>query len=271
MNIIRLLQTNFFKLIYRFRNIKDSRMHRNSYSCPLCDSNLKCFLPLSSVYFKHLNDNQYIHSIFQFETLNIDQYECPVCGSSDRDRLYYLFLRNSLKTLKAPKRLKLLDIAPAQQLREKLSKLESIEYRCADLNREDVDDRVDVTDMSLYQANAFDIIICSHVLEHVDDDAKALSELYRILKPDGWGIVMVPVNLGLSDTYENKKIVTEAERWKHFAQHDHLRTYSKKGFTSRLKDAGFDVEEFDHKYFGLENFITHGIHPRSVLYIVSKK
>jgi predicted SAM-dependent methyltransferase len=156
------------------------------------------------------------------------------------------------------------------QLRKVLQRNEQIEYRSADLFMEDVDDKIDITNMNVYPDESFDSFVCSHVLEHVDDDLKAMRELRRILKQDGWGIAMVPINLALEENYEDASITSESGRWKHFGQNDHVRMYSKPGFIGRLNEAGFKVEQYGVDFFGLETFEKHGVHPRSVLYVVKK-
>lgn len=242
----------------------------DKYVCPLCKTKLAYFLPLPMYYLREMYEHQCIHSVFQGETINLEQYECPVCHCSDRDRLYFLYIQRVLQNLDKSKKIRLLEIAPATQLRKMLRQNEQIEYRCGDLFMEDVDDKIDITDMKVYGDESFDAFVCSHVLEHVDDDLKAMRELYRILKRDGWGIAMVPINLALEENYEDPSITSESGRWKHFAQNDHVRMYSKPGFIQRLNEAGFKVEQYGVDFFGQAAFEKHGIHPRSVLYVVKK-
>jgi predicted SAM-dependent methyltransferase len=97
-----------------------------------------------------------------------------------------------------------------------------------------------------------------------------MKELHRVLKPGGWGIAMVPITNAIEETYENDSITTDADRWKYFGQDDHVRMYSKKGFVGNLEKAGFKVDQLGIDYFGSNVFERHGIHPRSILYIVSK-
>jgi SAM-dependent methyltransferase len=168
------------------------------------------------------------------------------------------------------KRKKLIDFAPSKSLSGFLKKFPFIDYRSADKYMDGVDDRVDLMQMDIYENDLFDIFICSHVLEHVDDDLKAMRELHRILKPGGWGIVMVPIDLNREKVYEDPSVKEEGLRWKHFGQNDHVRIYSKQGFRERLQLAGFTVKEFGAGYFGAESYSLHGIHPRSVLYTAEK-
>jgi SAM-dependent methyltransferase len=163
-----------------------------------------------------------------------------------------------------------LDIAPRPGLAQFLKGAGTKIYRSADMIAPDADDRVDIQNMSIYADCQFQVFICSHVLEHVPDDVAAMRELYRVLAPDGWGICMVPINLSLSEIYEDTSIVDEAGRWKHFGQNDHVRKYSKKGFVERLESVGFVVEQYGISHFGRDAFRRHAIHPRSVLYVVRK-
>jgi predicted SAM-dependent methyltransferase len=242
----------------------------NKFQCPVCETNLAYFLPLPAFYLKELYDNQAIHSLFSAETLSLDTYLCPACQCSDRDRLYALYSQKTLANQETQK-LRLIEFAPALPLRQFLKRLPHIEYRSADLFMPEADDCVDITDMKIYADESFDIFICSHVLEHVEDDRRAMRELYRILRHGGWGIAMVPISLALEENYENSAAQSEAERWKHFGQNDHVRMYSKAGFINNLNDAGFEVEQFGVEQFGRETLLRHGIHPRSTLYIARKK
>jgi predicted SAM-dependent methyltransferase len=223
---------------------------------------------LPDIYLENFDRYQYIHSIFQAETLNIFQYSCPVCTASDRNRLYALFLKKYLD--EHQHKLSFLDIAPDSILRNWLKKNPFLNYRSADKYMENVDDKLDITNLSSYENDKFDIILCSHVLEHIENDRSAISELYRVLKPGGIAVVMVPILLSLEKDYENPEIKTEAERWKHFGQNDHVRMYSKSGFVNKLEQAGFKVNQSDKNDVGEDVFIKNGIHLRSVLYTAEK-
>ena len=101
----------------------------------------------------------------------------------------------------------------------------------------------------------FDVVFCNHVLEHIIDDKKAMSELYRVLKPSGLGIFQIPQDLSLIKTYEDFSITSKEERKKHFGQYDHVRIYGKDYF-DRLRDVGFKVEEVDYSKLLSEDLIT---------------
>src|SRR5450759_141007 len=151
-----------------------------------------------------------------------------------------------------------------------VKKTGKITRRTADLMMDGVDDHIDITDMNCYAEGAFDAFICSHVLEHVPDDLKALRELFRILKPGGWGILMVPIILTLDQIDEDPLLEDIAERWRRFGQDDHVRMYSRNGFVERAEGAGFIVRQYGQEYFGANVFKKHGISDKSILYIVEK-
>lgn len=238
--------------------------------CPLCCSWLRRFQPLPSFYAEQTARFAWIHSFADLETLNVDEYLCPVCGASDRDRLYAAYLRQALSSHSEARRLRVLDIAPAASLRRWCRRERSLEYRCADLYMDGVDDRVDITQMTCYADNHFDLIICSHVLEHVPDDRAATRELFRVLCPGGKGIVMVPIVKSLQATIEDPRADTEADRWRLYGQHDHLRAYSRDGFCSLLAQAGFRVDTLTKQDFPEVDFERCGIASGSVLYVVRK-
>lgn len=206
------------------------------------------------------------YSLDDFETMNHRRYLCPVCGSSDRDRLYKLYIDNFLPPSGVRR---VLEFAPAPALSAYLRGRDDLEHRTADLMMAGVDDVVDITDMRMYADRTFDFFICSHILEHVPDDARALSELYRILTPGGRGIIMTPV--APEGTFDEDPTVTdEGERWRRFAQGDHVRLYDRSTLCSRITKSGFELSALDAHTFGEDVFSRHGIASGSVLYVVRK-
>ncbi len=238
------------------------------YYCPVCRNYISHFDRLPDYYFEMAAKHECIVPFEDAESLNIDNYSCPVCGASDRDRLYAIYLESVFDQLDHSGTYSFLDIAPSHPLMKFIKSHSFIQYRSADLHMGGVDDRLSVEDMSMYPDKSFDFFLCSHVLEHVEDDFNAMRELRRILKPDGRGIVMVPIMLSLQDTYEDPTKTTEAERWKYFGQGDHTRMYAKASFVSRLEKAGFKVEQLDSMFFGSDLFDKSGIDSKSVLYVV---
>lgn len=123
-----------------------------------------------------------------------------------------------------------------------------------------------------YPDQMFDAVICSHVLEHVSDDLKAMKELHRVMKNDGWGIMQVPIALNLQKTNEDPNIVTPEHRFQAFGQEDRVRIYAKGDFVQRLESVGFTVNQihFAQKY-GIAEIMKYGLSQKDILYIVTKK
>jgi len=233
------------------------------FACPVCGERVAAFRPLGKQLIENQKKHGWPYTPEDAETINPAQYTCPHCAASD------LYLNERLaKSGKAGT--ELLEFAPHPAMRGFFARLPGVAYRTADLFMPDVDDRVDITHMGGYPDDLFDVFICSHVLEHVPDDRQAMAELLRILKPGGWGILMVPVNLAAKKMDEDPTVTDEAERWRRFGQGDHVRLYTKAGFVERLRDAGFTIHQYGQEHFGAAAFARHGIAPRSVLYVVEK-
>jgi predicted SAM-dependent methyltransferase len=171
---------------------------------------------------------------------------CPHCGSLERHRLLYLFLREKMNFFNEDsKHRKMLHIAPENCLKELFEKQFCENYITADLYATNVKVKMDIMDIQ-YEDETFDIIYCSHVLEHVSDDRKAMKEFFRVLKKDGWAILNVPI---IRDkTYEDPSIVDPEEREKIFGQSDHVRAYGF-DYVDRLRDSGFSVKVICAKDF----------------------
>jgi len=168
-------------------------------------------------------------------------------------------------------RLRLLNIEPSQTM-ERWIRLNAsyFEYESTDLFMNGVTFKSDLQDMNMVADETYDVFLCSHILEHVRDDRKAMRELYRILKNTGVGIVLVPMNLGMDQTYEEWGLPPE-ENWKRFGQNDHCRIYEKNDFVHRLEEQGFYVYPLRKEFFGERAFYENGLTDTSTLYIISKE
>jgi len=197
---------NFFrKIIYLY-------YVGNSYQCSICEKKFRKFLP-----------NQ------RGEKL------CPSCGSMPRDRRLF----TEFKKEYAGNQIKLLDFSPSRSLYRRLKTTKNIQYFPTDLSTDFIAEyQYDITKIPV-EDDFFDYIFCYHILEHIEDDAKAMSELYRVLKKDGKVFVQTPFKEG--DIYEVPGAKTDEERLKYFGQVDHVRLYSVKGLAGRLEKAGFTV------------------------------
>jgi SAM-dependent methyltransferase len=164
---------------------------------------------------------------------------CLSCESLERHRRQVLLLRRATNLYEGG--LSVLHIAPERSLRRELESIPDLDYVTGDLYAEGVTVKVDVTDIA-FAAGTFDVVLCSHVLEHVTEDVKAMRELARVLKADGWALINVPSDPQRLDIYEDASVVAEADRLRLFGQRDHVRVYSQRGFVDRLRSAGFVVD-----------------------------
>ena len=184
--------------------------------CPVCDTHLQRLLPTGNP----VRENA----------------ECPICLSRERHRLLWLYVRDRTDLLDGkPKRL--LHVAPEMGLGRRFQQVPNVDYLSGDLSASNAMVKMDVTDIQ-YPENSFDVIFCSHVLEHVPDDRKAMGELYRVLKPGGLAILQVPILQ--KTTFEDPSVTSEAERLRVFGQEDHVRIYGE-DYVDRLEEAGFNV------------------------------
>ena len=238
--------------------------------CPVCGAHLSRFKPIYKSFPRKLRETGFVYPLESFETLNLAAYSCPACDASDRERLYALYMHERFAMLDQDRRYRFIDFAPSLALSRMLRNVKCLEYRTADYFRPNVDDQVDISDMPLYTDNSVDMFLCSHILEHVPDDRAAMRELFRILKPGGFGIVMVPLIVGVTETHEDPAINTPAERWRYYCQDDHLRLYGTQDLAVRLAAAGFIVHQLDRTHFGAATFARAGIADNSVLYVVEK-
>ncbi len=166
----------------------------------------------------------------------------PSTLSLERHRLLWLYLKNETNFFTQPH--KLLHFAPEQAFYKRFKKLKNIDYTTTDLNSPLADVKADICDLP-FADNAFDVILCNHVLEHIPNDTKAMQELYRILKPGGWGIFQIPQDLKREKTFEDNSITDKKERARIFGQYDHVRIYGRDYF-DKLRSVGFTVEEVDY-------------------------
>ena len=197
--------------------------------CPLCGCQRRKFLP------------------YGYVTQREDAL-CPNCLALERHRLLWLWLvRESDFGRGAMALPKLLHVAPEVALMRKFKTMyarEAERYVTADLESPLADMHFDIQQIPL-EDNSFDVVICNHILEHVESDRRALSEIHRILRPGGWAVVMSPVDLQREKTFEDDSITDPKERTRLFGQYDHRRVYGR-DYVERLAEVGFEV--YDENY-----------------------
>jgi predicted SAM-dependent methyltransferase len=203
--------------------------------------NLSFFLPESSLQVECPFCGWRGHSFLPNGVIARKNARCPKCDSLERHRMYYLYLKELIPT---NRKLKVLHFAPEKILTGLFQTYTNIDYVSADLNPDKALVKEDITNIS-FGDNSFDIIFCSHVLEHIPDDLKAMSELRRVMSESGFAILQVPIKdhfLGkvITETYEDSSITSLEGREKAFGQSDHVRVYGR-DFKNRLEKAGFNV------------------------------
>lgn len=229
--------------------------------CPLCGSRFRHFLP-GGVSADVLIEKRVIGGGYRSNML------CPHCDSTDRERLVFLYLR--LRTLIFFQTVRLLHLAPERQLQRALREHTNIDYLSGDLNSPLAMVRMDLTKPEL-ESNSFDVIICNHVLEHIPEDRKAMSQLFRILKPGGWAILQVPLSLSLKETIEDPSINDPKERLKLFGQEDHVRIYAADDYKRRLECAGFVVSLWSAAgKYGMRFIRRYSLIKEEQLYVCAK-
>ena len=167
-----------------------------------------------------------------------DNMFCPFCKSNARERHVYLFLKARTSVFKNP--LRMLHLAPEKNLQRILQRCENVRYVSGDLASSLAALRTDITTLC-FRDESFDVVICNHVLEHIPDDRRAMSEIIRVLKPGGWAILQVPIAASRIATVDGPSVSSPSERLRLFGQDNHVRLYGR-DYARRLEAAGFVVE-----------------------------
>ena len=200
------------------RELKRALPYYRRFYCPVCDS--------------------WDREFQTFGLIPRVNARCPTCGALERHRLIWQFFREHTDLFRAPRK-RMLHFAPEPMFSTRLARLTHLDYLTADLYGPAMA-KVDITDMP-FEDQSFDVLSCSHVLEHVPDDHKALRECYRVLKPGAWAALMVPIFR--EPTVEDPAITDPQERERLFGQVDHVRKYGP-DFEERVQGAGFSVRRY---------------------------
>jgi len=195
------------------------RYYGHDHFCPVCGSHLSKFIV-------KIADQQ-------------ENARCPVCRCLERHRLDWLFFQKKTDLFDG-RRKRMLHVAPENVFALKFKKIPYLHYVTADLNNPKAMCNLDITELP-FADDSFDVIYCSHVLEHVPDDRKAIREFYRVTKTGGWALLQVPITA--KHTIEDPSIKDPFERKRLFGQIDHVRRYGP-DYAGRLREAGFKVRIF---------------------------
>jgi len=198
---------------------------------------------------------------------------CPVCFSQSRTRLIWEYLRREVRLEERITKPKVLHVAPEYALAVYLSDVS--ECIGVDIDPKSYEDHshveyCDITNIA-QPDDTFDLIICSHVLEHVPRDDAAIKELSRVLRTDGIALLQVPIGMALSETIEDPSLTDPCERERRFGQHDHVRIYGP-DYPQRLAAGGFVVEIFDPvAHWGANVVSTMRLNRRERLYVGKRR
>jgi SAM-dependent methyltransferase len=215
-----------------------------AHFCPLCERRLRRFLTYGNPV--------------------RPEARCPVCQSLERHRLLWLYLSRETSLLTG-EAMRLLHIAPEQGLAERLRRVPSIEYLSVDIDPKRAMQQADITALP-FPDESFDVVLCSHVLEHVADDRTAMTEIRRIVAPNGWAVIQCPIYGVIS--YENWEYTrTPEDRLQYFGQDDHVRIYGR-DIADRLHAVGFHVDEVLYpQHLGAKAIVRYGLEWSDRLYL----
>jgi len=238
------------RLSYVFRVFAPLLYKGNKVECPVCEKQFRKFLSYGS------------------NVVHRDNVLCPYDLTLERHRLMWLYLKNESDFFTADK-LSLLHIAPEQCFHQRFKDQQNLDYLTADLVSPIADMHFDLHDIPL-EDNRFDVIFCNHVMEHVDDAHRCMSELYRVMKPGGWAIMQVPQDMTREETYEDRTIISPEEREQHYWQKDHVRLFGK-DYPQWLEKAGFTVDiAFSDNPIAPELIERYRLQKSEILYIARK-
>ncbi|WP_410053446.1 class I SAM-dependent methyltransferase [Carboxylicivirga litoralis] len=184
---------------------------------------------------------------------------CPRCGSLQRTRRLWHVLNDGFINSDS----KILDFSPSRSLYRLMKK--NPNYLSSDLSGDFLSKvSFDITKIET-ENERFDLIICYHILEHVDNDIKAMEELFRVLKKGGSCLIQTPFKKG--EIYEDETIKSPKQREIQFGQFDHVRIYSIEGLIKRLENVGFNVSP---KHFTSDYENLHGFNKDETVLICEK-
>lgn len=238
----------------------------NKVECPLCGLSFSMFAPtgvLEREFWKSPEGEKLLKKDF----ISVAQKMCPICRSSERQRLQYFFLKDRMRVLDRQD-FTLLDVAPDGFLKDKLySKLDG-QYLSIDITPARHPTFVmDLTQMA-FQDRYFDVIICYHVLEHIHNDRRAMQELFRVLKPGGWAILQVPI--WAETTYEDSR-TPKSQYEDVYGHRGHVRRYGM-DYPDRLREVGFEVTlDYFAREMPPEERERFGVDPAEILFVCRKE
>lgn len=238
------------RLSYPFKLVAPLLYKGNKVECPVCEKHFSKFLSYGS------------------DVAHRENVLCPYDLTLERHRLMWLYLKNESSFFKE-NHLDVLHIAPEQCFHGLFKKQKNLSYLTGDLVSPIADMHFDLHHIPL-EDNRFDVVFCNHVLEHVDDAMQCMKELYRVMKPGGFGIMQVPQDITREETLEDPSITSPEDREKYYWQKDHVRLFGL-DYPKWLEKSGFKVEEYKISDVLSDDLIErYRLIKHEILYIVKK-
>ena len=219
------------------------------YICPCCGWRLRAFT----------------HGGISFRARHLGY--CPRCHAKARHRRIWLYLEKKTNLFSAP--LRILHVSPEFSFSRRFIKMPNLDYLGVGVEESpNVKIKMDLTSCP-FRSDIFDAIICIHVLEHIEDDRRAMRELHRVLRPGGWAVISVPIRLDRK-TYEDPKITLPEERERAFGETAHVRFYGN-DLMDRLQECGFRVHLDRGDAVDLNTRMKYGLRDDENIFHCSKK
>lgn len=242
--------------VWRAQSLWRGLRGRGPGHCTICGRDVPAFLPFRS------GESTLSPVLRELEVVgsDLERFRCPRCASTDRERHLVAYMERAGLLDVAGKRV--LHFAPEPHLRTRIRAAKPSEYIQGDLfPAEPQIVKVDITRMAFGDAY-FDLLIANHVLEHVPDDAAALREIVRVLKPGGHAILQTPHAARIERSIEIAALESPASRLLLYGQEDHVRLYGTELF-ARICASGLEsqVRSHDEALPDLDAQ-RHGMNPR---------
>ncbi|MBR3307237.1 MAG: class I SAM-dependent methyltransferase [Lachnospiraceae bacterium] len=232
------------------------------YKCFVCEREFYSYYPLELSYIA-------LRSMYTKEKIQLSeeakQYSCPYCGALNRVRMMFMYLERS--RFAGIKHVLYMSATHAglEYFRKNHPDIEVITN---DLYVDEYDYHYDIENMYGFVDGQFDLIICSHILEHVNNDIRALEEMYRVTKRGGKIIIIVP--LQLREGFDEDTKLSEEDNWKRFGDGTHVRAYSKTAMKERIESLGYSVELIEKESFDNTEQQLNALRDCDVIYVINK-
>lgn len=241
----------------RARNLRGKR-----HKCYVCGKTFGRFLP-----FREGRQSPFTR-LLKVVGSDAKNFYCPACSCFDRERHLFMYF-DKLGLWEVVKGGRVLHVAPEAKLAERIAASGPAEYVRGDIAPGPDRVKLDVTALD-FPGGHFDLVICNHVLEHVHEDERAVSELFRVLKPGGCAVLQTPFSPVLARSFQDPNIDTDEKRRLYYGQEDHVRVYGQDLF-ERFRGAGFDLATARHDaLFRSWEAAYYGVNPAEDLLLLRR-